>query len=80
MMKQSGYPKEATTDENVEIVHSLVMCDRRRNLQDIASKVGISFGTVQSILTDILRMSKVSARWVPRMLIEDREEKQARYF
>ena len=25
-------PKEANTDENVEIVHSLVMCDRRRNL------------------------------------------------
>ena len=38
--EKSGYPKEATTDENVEIVHSLVMCDRRRNLQDIASEVG----------------------------------------
>ena len=66
-------PKEATTDENVEIVHSLVMCDRRRNQRDIASEVGISFGAVQSILTDILGMSKVSARWVPRMLTEDQK-------
>ena len=66
-------PKEATTDENVEIVHSLVMCDRRRNLQDIASEVGISFGAVQSILNDILGMSKVSARWVPRMLTKDQK-------
>ena len=24
--------KDATTDENVEIVHNLVMCDRRRDL------------------------------------------------
>ena len=71
--ERSGRPKEATTDENVEIVHSLVMCDRRRNLRDIASEVGISFGAVQSILTDILGMSKVSARWVPRMLTEDQK-------
>ena len=46
----SGRPNEAITDENVEIVHSLVMNDRRRNLRDIASEVGIRFGAVQSIL------------------------------
>ena len=33
--------------------------------------MGISFGAVQSILTDILGMSKVFARWVPRMLTDD---------
>ena len=27
---RSGRPKDATTDGNVEIVHNLVMCDRRR--------------------------------------------------
>ena len=42
MMNGLGCSKEATTDENVEIVHSLVMCDRRRNLRYIASYVGIS--------------------------------------
>ena len=41
------------------------MCDRRRELRSIDSKVGISFGAVQSILTDILGISKVLARWVP---------------
>ena len=46
-------------------------CDRRRNLRDIASEVGISFGAVQSILTYILGMPKVSAIWVPRMLTEN---------
>ena len=64
---RSDRPKDATTDENVEIVHNLVMCDRRRDLRSIASAVGIRFGAVQTILTDILDMSKVSARWVPRM-------------
>ena len=50
--EQSSYPKKATTDENVEIVHTPVMCDRRRNLLDIASEVGINFGAVQSIIID----------------------------
>ena len=75
--ERSGRPKEATTDENVEIVHSMVMCYIRRNLRDIASEVELSFGAVQSILADILGMSRVSAIWVPRMLTE---EKQVRYF
>ena len=42
--ERSGRPKEVTTDENVEIVHRLVMCDRRRIQRDIASEVGLSFG------------------------------------
>ena len=34
-----GRPKEATTDENVELEHSLIMCDRRRRLYDIQSNL-----------------------------------------
>ena len=52
------------------------MCDRKRNLRDIAIKLGIRFRVVQSILTDILGMSKVSARCVPRMLTEDQKGSQ----
>ena len=64
----SGHPKEATTDKNIELVHSLIMCEKRRSLRDIAWQISISSGAVQSILTDILGLSKVSARWVLRML------------
>ena len=49
------------------------MCDRSRDLPSIASEVAISFGAVQSILTDIVGMSKVLARWVLRMLIDDQK-------
>ena len=41
--------KDATNDENVKLVHTFVMCDRRRDLRSIASEVGLSFGAVQSI-------------------------------
>ena len=43
---RSGHIKDATADENVKVVHTLVMCDRRRDLRSIASKVGISFRAV----------------------------------
>ena len=35
--------------------------------------MGIYFGAVQSTETDILGMSKISARWVPRMLTDDQK-------
>ena len=69
------HPKEATTDETVELVHSLIMFDRRRSLHDIAGQIGISFGAVQYILTNILGMSKASARRVPRMLTKDQKSR-----
>ena len=47
-----GRPKDATADENVKVMHTLVKCDRR-DMQSIASEIGISFGTVRSILLDI---------------------------
>ena len=58
-------PQLTTAYENVKVVHTLVMCDRRLDLRSIASEFGIGFGAVQPILTDILGMSKVLARWVP---------------
>ena len=51
------------------------MCDRRRDLRSIASEVGISFGAVQTILTDILGIYKVLTRWVPRMLTDDKKKR-----
>ena len=73
---RSGRPKDASTNENVKVVHILVMCDRRRDLRSIASEVDISFRAVQSILTSILGMTKVSARWVLRMLTDDQKRTQ----
>ena len=42
--KRFGRPREATTDKNVELVHSLIMCDRRRSPHGIARKIGINLG------------------------------------
>ena len=42
-------------------------------MRGIASEVGICFGSVQSILTEILDMSKVLARYMPRILTYDQK-------
>ena len=52
------------------------MCDRRRDQQSKASELCISFGAVQLILTDLLGMSKVSAKGVPRKLTNDQKRTQ----
>ena len=46
---RSCRPKDATADENVKVVHTMVTCDRRRDMRSIASEVGVRFGAVQSI-------------------------------
>ena len=70
---QSYRPKDAFAYENVKVVHTLIMCDRTRDMQSIASEVGISFWTAHLILTDILGVTKVSARWVQQMLTADQK-------
>ena len=56
------------------------MCDGRRDLRSIASEVCIRFGAVHSIRADILGMSKVSAKWVQRMVTDDQKKDSAIYF
>jgi len=63
-----GRPTTATTPDNIDRVHHLVMGDRRLTISQIASDVGISRERVEHILHNELGMSKVSARWVPRLL------------
>ena len=61
----SGLPSEVTTDETCSAVEAHVMEDRRVKVAKIAHTMGISAGTVETILHTKLGMSKVSSRWVP---------------
>ena len=42
-------------------------------MQSLDREVGVRFGAVQSILTNISDMSSVLVRWVPLMLTDDQE-------
>ena len=70
---RSGRPSTATTQENIDRIHQMVMNDRRLTITHMANVISISSERVENILHNELGMSKVSARWVPRLLTPDQK-------
>ena len=73
-LQRSGRPKSATDEETVESVRSMVMKDRRVTVKHIADTLKISADRVWTIISKYLKMKKVVARWVPRLLTEDQKK------
>src|SRR5436190_23298789 len=71
--ERSGRPTTATTIDNIEEIHQMVMDNRRIKVREIAEAIGISKERVCHILTEELGMRKLTARWVPRLLTLDQK-------
>ena len=71
---RSGRPTTSTSPENIEKVHKLVIENRRISLYELEEATGISYGSIHNILHDEPHMSKVCARWVPKMLSDDMKQ------
>ena len=52
-------------------VQDLVYSDRRIQVKEIAQALGISHGSVSTILHDCLGMRKLTARWVSKSLSDE---------
>ena len=52
-------------------VRDLVYSDRRIQVEEIAQALGISHGSVSTILHDRLGMRKLTAHWVPKSLSDE---------
>ena len=59
-----GRPKSASCDEIVPIVKEIVERDAMYTVRDIAQMAGTSLSTVHYIMSNILNIRKISARWV----------------
>jgi len=70
---QAGKSPKPTlrTEDNVAMIRNMVESDRRVTIQELVSGSGLSTGTIHLILHEDLSLSKVSARWVPRLLSDD---------
>ena len=75
---RSGRPVDATSDENVNAVESMIKDDRRVTVREIAHTLGVGLATVDRIIHEHLSMSKVCARWVPRMLTPEMKDNRVR--
>ena len=65
---RSGRPLNATGKETCKKYRDLVYSDRRIKVEEIAQALGISHGSVSTILHDRLGMRKLTARWVPKLI------------
>ena len=63
---RSGRPPDATDEEMCKKVRDLVYSDRRIQVEEIGQALGISHGSISTILHDHLGMRKLTARWVPK--------------
>lgn len=73
---RSGAPSSAVTSETIEIVRHIIDDDPHLSLRGVAELTGFSYYAVRTILTEQLGMSRVVARWVPKLL--NKEQLKAR--
>ena len=71
-----GRPSTSRNDNVINQVRTLVMQDRRITVRELADEVGVSIGSVHTILTADLGLRRVSAKFVPKLLTM--EQKQLR--
>ena len=68
---RAGRPLNTTDEEMCKKVRNLVYSDRRIQVEEIAQALGISHGSVSTVLHDRLGMRKLTARWVPKSLSDE---------
>ena len=68
---RSGRSSTAVTNVNIAKAVKLLENDRRLMLRALSASLNISFERTEHIVTEILQMHRVCARWVPRNLTEE---------
>ena len=68
-----GRPSTSHTEDSVARVREIIRADRRLTIREVAD-VRIAFGTCQKILTEDLRMRRVTAKYVPRLLTAEQKD------
>jgi len=69
-----GQPSTSINDNHVERVCAVIHGNHHLTVQEVADEVGISIGSCHQIFTEKLKMCRVSAKFVPRLLTDDQKE------
>ncbi|CAF1662350.1 unnamed protein product, partial [Adineta ricciae] len=65
---RSGRPITETTDENIEEVRLLIDDDPYITIEEVQEETDLTYGTVQRIISEHLKLRKLTARYVPKDL------------
>ena len=74
-----GPQLDATDKEMCKKVRDLVYSDRLIQVEEIAQALGISHGSLSTILHDCLNMCKLTAGWVPKSLTMSKWQPEHQY-
>jgi len=77
--QRGGRPSTSISEANVEAVRILLEEDRRADVRELSGILGISVGSVDSILKEHLNLTKRSARWMPKALDENHKQKRVEF-
>ena len=66
-------PRTSITGENRNLVNALIWENRRITVCELSGILYISDGSVETIIKQHLRYSKVCARWIPHFLMDERK-------
>ena len=70
-----GRNKEVRTPELISQIKNFMEKDHRMSIETISAQFDVSVGTVHTIICEELKMRKICAKFVPRVLREDQEER-----
>lgn len=70
----SGRPSTSRNDNVIDELQTLFMQYYRSTIREVADEVGISTGSVYSILSELLALWRVSAKFVPKLLTIEQKE------
>jgi len=71
---KSGRPSSSTGDDHIEKVRSVILENRRLTIREVSEEVGISKSSCHTILTEKLKMHRVAAKFVPRLLRDEQKQ------
>ena len=74
--ERCGRNKEVRTPELVRQIRNFMDEDHRVSIETISIKFDVSVGTVHTIIHEQLKMWKICAKFVPRVLSEEQKERR----
>ena len=62
-------------DSIMPLIENALKDERHLTIWELATKFGAIYGTVHTVLTVKLKMSKAHARWVPRLMTDIKKQR-----
>ena len=72
--ERCGRSKKVKTPELIGQIKNFMDKDHRVSIETITAQFDVSVGTVYTIIHEELKMQKISAKFVPRVLREDQKD------